>query len=103
MSASEPTRPTPSSAPRSGHCSAHCSGHCSAHCSGHCSAHCSDGPRIPTKRGHRRAQAITEYSLVVFAVMGLGLIGGWNLIPAFIDSFQKYFDGFYILLNLPIP
>ena len=51
----------------------------------------------------RPAQAVTEYSLVVFAVMGLFLIGGWNLIPAFIDSFQKYFDGFYIMLNLPIP
>ena len=51
----------------------------------------------------RPAQAITEYSLVVFAVLGLGLIGGWNLIPAFIDAFQRYFDGFYILLNLPIP
>jgi len=51
----------------------------------------------------RPAQAVTEYSLVLFAVMGLFLIGGWNLIPAFIDSFQKYFDGFYILLNLPFP
>ena len=40
---------------------------------------------------------------VVFAVLGLGLIGGWNLIPAFIGAFQRYFDGFYILLNLPIP
>ncbi len=51
----------------------------------------------------RSAQAVTEYSLVVFAVMGLSLIGGWNLIPAFIGAFQRYFDGFYILLNLPIP
>ncbi len=51
----------------------------------------------------RPAQAVTEYSLVVFAVLGLGLIGGWNLIPAFISAFQKYFDGFYIMLNLPIP
>lgn len=51
----------------------------------------------------RPGQAVTEYSLVVFAVLGLGLIGGWNLIPSFIDSFQRYFDGFYIILNLPIP
>jgi len=51
----------------------------------------------------RPGQAVTEYSLVVFAVMGLGIIGGWNLIPAFIVAFQRYFDSFYILLNLPIP
>lgn len=51
----------------------------------------------------RSGQAITEYSLLVFAFMGLFLIGGWNLIPAFIDSFQRYFDGFYLMLNLPIP
>ncbi len=68
-----------------------------------CSPRCPHEQRAVPPRGHRPAQAITEYSLVVFAVMGLGLIGGWNLIPAFIDSFQKYFDGFYILLNLPIP
>jgi len=58
--------------------------------------------RGPDPEG-RPAQAVTEYSLVVFAVMGLGLIGGWNLIPAFIGAFQRYFDGFYIMLNLPIP
>jgi len=62
------------------------------------------GPESPADRPDGRpAQAVTEYSLVVFAVMGLGLIGGWNLIPAFIGAFQRYFDGFYILLNLPIP
>lgn len=59
-----------------------------------------EGPQNPAGRP---AQAVTEYSLVVFAVMGLSLIGGWNLIPAFIGAFQRYFDGFYILLNLPIP
>jgi hypothetical protein len=51
----------------------------------------------------RPAQAITEYSLVVFVVLGLGIIAGWDLIPLFINSFQKYFDSFYIMLNLPIP
>lgn len=51
----------------------------------------------------RRAQSVTEYSLTVSAVLGLGIVAGWNLIPMFIDSFQRYFDGFYILLNLPIP
>ena len=59
--------------------------------------------RLRRFRRSRPAQAVTEYSLVVFVVLGLGLIGGWNLMPAFITAFQKYFDGFYILLNLPIP
>lgn len=54
-------------------------------------------------RRRSSGQAVTEYSLVVFAVMGLTLIGGWNLIPAFIVAFQRYFDSFYIILNLPIP
>jgi hypothetical protein len=60
-------------------------------------------PRRRDRPAGRPAQAVTEYSLTVFAVLGLGLIGGWNLIPAFISAFQRYFDGFYILLNLPIP
>ena len=62
-----------------------------------------EGRPLPLLTQGRPGQAVTEYSLVVFVVLGLGIVGGWNLIPAFIDSFQRYIDGFYIILNLPIP
>ena len=48
-------------------------------------------------------KAMTEYSLVVFFILGLGIIAGWGLIPQFINSYQLYLDGFYVMLNLPIP
>ena len=54
-------------------------------------------------RRKRSGQAITEYSLIVFFILGLGIIAGWGLIPQFINSYQLYLDGFYVMLNLPIP
>ncbi len=51
----------------------------------------------------RSGQAITEYALLS-VVMTLGvLFMGTSFFPAFVNAFQRYFDSFYILINLPIP
>ena len=48
-------------------------------------------------------QAMAEYAIVVAALMG-GLVGlGFTFLPDFINAIQRYYDNFYIILNLPIP
>jgi hypothetical protein len=62
----------------------------------------SQGRNNPLKTG-RSGQAITEYALLS-VVMTLGvLFMGTSFFPAFVNAFQRYFDSFYILINLPIP
>jgi len=61
-----------------------------------------EGKNKPLKAG-RSGQAITEYALLS-VVMTLGvLFMGTSFFPAFVNAFQRYFDSFYILINLPIP
>ena len=48
-------------------------------------------------------QAMAEYAIVVACLMG-GLVGlGSTFVVDFINAIQRYYDNFYIILNLPIP
>ena len=48
-------------------------------------------------------QAMAEYAIVV-AVITTTLIGaGTAFLPDFIRALQRYYDSYYIMLNLPIP
>lgn len=50
-----------------------------------------------------RGQAVAEYALLVAALMGgLGLMS-FQILPDFIEAYQNYLNGFYIILHLPIP
>ena len=51
----------------------------------------------------RRGQAIAEYSLILVLLTIGSLITLYSFFPRFITAFQRYFDSFYMLLNLPIP
>ncbi len=53
--------------------------------------------------GRRPGQSIAEYSLILWFVTFVILGASFDLLPAFINAFQRYFDSFYALLNLPIP
>lgn len=48
-------------------------------------------------------QAMTEYALVTAAILGVLVGAGWTVLPDFVGALQRYFDAFYVLLNLPIP
>jgi hypothetical protein len=54
-------------------------------------------------RGRQGGQTLTEYSIL------MGLVGAGfaytaiEFLPNFIDALQKYYDGFYAMLNLPFP
>ena len=50
-----------------------------------------------------RGQAMVEYALIVAGLMGGLTVMTFSFLPDFINAFQAYFNGFYILLNLPIP
>lgn len=51
----------------------------------------------------RRGQAIAEYSLILVLLTIGSLLTLYSFFPRFITAFQRYFDSFYMLLNLPIP
>lgn len=55
------------------------------------------------RSGPRRGQAIAEYSLILVLLTIGSLITLYSFFPRFITAFQRYFDSFYMLLNLPIP
>jgi hypothetical protein len=48
-------------------------------------------------------QAMAEYAIVTAALMGGMALMSFQVLPDFIEAFQHYLDGFYLLLNLPIP
>lgn len=48
-------------------------------------------------------QSMTEYSLLLAAIMGSLTLLGFDLFPRFVHAFQLYFDSYYIMLNMPIP
>jgi len=67
---------------------------------------------VSRARGARRAcaalrdesgQAMAEYALVLAGLMGLLVGGGFTFLPDFINALQRYYDSYYIILNLPIP
>lgn len=51
----------------------------------------------------RTGQSMTEYSLLLAAIMGSLTLLGFDLFPRFVHAFQLYFDSYYIMLNMPIP
>jgi hypothetical protein len=55
------------------------------------------------RRHGRRGQAVTEYTLLMVVLTCGSLFAGFTFFPRFINAFQRYFDSFYILINLPIP
>lgn len=58
--------------------------------------------RLHALRGDS-GQAMTEYALVTAAILGVLVGAGWTVLPDFVGALQRYLDGFYVLLNLPIP
>jgi hypothetical protein len=48
-------------------------------------------------------QAMAEYAIVTAALMGGLTLMTFQILPDFIEAFQLYLNGFYLLLNLPIP
>lgn len=48
-------------------------------------------------------QAMAEYAIVTAALMGGLATMTFQILPDFIEAFQMYLNGFYFLLNLPIP
>ena len=51
----------------------------------------------------QEGQAMVEYALVTAALMGgLGLMT-YQILPDFIEALQIYLNGFYFMLNVPIP
>lgn len=48
-------------------------------------------------------QAMVEYAIVVSSVLGVLVGVGFTFMPDFINALQRYYDSFYVMLNLPIP
>ena len=46
---------------------------------------------------------MAEYALVTAALMGGMALMTFQILPDFIEAYQQYLNGFYLLLNLPIP
>jgi hypothetical protein len=46
---------------------------------------------------------MTEYALVVAFLVGGLTYMAFEFLPQFIRAFQRYYDSFYIMINLPIP
>ena len=48
-------------------------------------------------------QTLSEYSILM-GVVGAGFAyTAIEFLPNFIDALQRYYDGFYVMLNLPFP
>ena len=48
-------------------------------------------------------QAMAEYAIILAGLMGLLVGGGFTFLPDFIEALQRYYDSFYLMINLPIP
>ena len=48
-------------------------------------------------------QAMAEYAIVVAAITGVMVGATFSFLPDFINALQRYYDSFYIMINLPIP
>jgi hypothetical protein len=48
-------------------------------------------------------QAMAEYAVVAAALMGGLAVMSFQILPDFIEALQVYLDGFYLMLNMPIP
>jgi Flp pilus assembly pilin Flp len=48
-------------------------------------------------------QALAEYAILAAAIAGGLMTMGYQILPDFIEGLQRYLDGYYFMLNLPIP
>ncbi|MCD6498087.1 MAG: hypothetical protein J7M25_07260 [Deltaproteobacteria bacterium] len=55
------------------------------------------------RRRGRSGQAVVEYALVSLLLTGGGIFMFYTFFPSFINAFQRYYDSFYVMLNLPFP
>ena len=46
---------------------------------------------------------MTEYAIVIAALMGGLSFMGFTFLPEFINALQRYYDSYYMMLKLPIP
>ena len=60
------------------------------------------GLRASNGRGEG-AQAMAEYAIIAAALMGGLAVMTFQILPDFIEALQVYLNGFYLMLNLPIP
>ncbi|MBI5478710.1 MAG: hypothetical protein HY906_07645 [Deltaproteobacteria bacterium] len=51
----------------------------------------------------RGGQTLTEYSILMGVVGGGFAYTAIEFLPNFIDALQRYYDGFYVMLNMPFP
>jgi len=54
-------------------------------------------------RSDESGQAMAEYAIVVAAITGVMVGAGFTFLPDFLRALQRYYDSYYIMLNLPIP
>jgi len=54
-------------------------------------------------RRDQGGQTMTEYSILMGVVGGGFAYTAIEFLPNFIDALQRYYDGFYVMLNLPFP
>jgi hypothetical protein len=48
-------------------------------------------------------QAMAEYAIVVSFLVGGMTVMGFTFLPDFINALQRYYDSYYIIINLPVP
>lgn len=59
--------------------------------------------RSPSLLRSDSGQAMAEYALVTAAILGIMVAAGFTVLPDFVNALQRYYDAFYVMLNLPIP
>ena len=60
-------------------------------------------PHGPPEHNDQGGQTLTEYSILMGVVGGGFAYTAIEFLPNFIDALQRYYDGFYAMLNLPFP
>ena len=55
------------------------------------------------KRSSESGQAMAEFAIVAAALLGGLSVMSLPILPDFIEALLVYLDGFYLLLNIPIP
>jgi Flp pilus assembly pilin Flp len=48
-------------------------------------------------------QAMTEYAIIIFLIFVFGATAGFTFFTDFMTALQKYYDSYYLMLNLPFP
>lgn len=63
----------------------------------------SELPVAATGAASESGQAMAEYAIVVAAITGVLVGVGFTFLTDFINALQRYYDSFYLMLNLPVP